>query len=210
MTLLVNRSPRLFDVDEYYRLAELGVLGPEERVELIEGEIVPKTAHDPKHSEALAWCTNLFSQHFGASHLVRVQLPLRLSKRSEPEPDLGLLEKSKTSGRNSHPTFLDFVLEVANTSLAYDRHEKLLLYARAGIPEYWIVNVRDNQVEVFRDPQGQRYGDSFLRKAGDFVDLFCCTGPVPNSQFPRCSDWALRKEKGPGLPEPFSFYGWRR
>jgi Uma2 family endonuclease len=106
-----------------------------------------------------------------------VQLPVRLGLRSEPEPDLGLLEKSKTAGRDQHPTCLDCVLEVANTSLAYDRGEKLKLYALARIPEYWIVNVRDNLVEVYRDPQGDRYGDSFERRPGQMLDLLHWPGP---------------------------------
>ncbi len=180
MTLLVNRSPRLFTVDEFYRMVESGVLQEGERVELLEGELVPMSPHDPKHSEAISWCNNLFSKHFGETHLVRVQLPLRLGDHSELEPDLGLLGKHKTPGRDAHPTTLDFVLEVANTSLAYDRHEKLQLYARAQIFEYWIVNVRDNQVEVYRDPQTDRYGDSFIRQPGEFVDLVHWPGP----QFP--------------------------
>jgi Uma2 family endonuclease len=177
MTLLLNRSPRLFSVEEYYRLAELGVLKADERVELIGGEIVPMSPHDPKHSNAVAWCTNLFSEHFGRSHLVRVQLPLRIGTHSEPEPDLGLLEKSLASGLVGHPTGLDFVLEVANTSLAYDRCEKLQLYARAQIPEYWIVNLRDQWVEVYRDPQGNGYGDHFQRGPGEFLELLRLPGP---------------------------------
>lgn len=112
MTFLRNSAPRLFSVDEYHRLSEIGILGERERVELIEGEIVPKSPHNPKHSEALAWCTNLFAEHFGSTHLVRVQLPLRVETNSGPEPDQGLIEKSKTSGREHHPTTLDFVLEV--------------------------------------------------------------------------------------------------
>lgn len=64
-----------------------------ERVELIEGEIVPMSPHDPKHSDAVGWCNNLFSEHFGSSHLVRIQLPLRVDQHNEPEPDLGLVRK---------------------------------------------------------------------------------------------------------------------
>ena len=177
MTLLVNRVPRLFSVEEYYRLAEAGVLGPEERVELIEGEIVPMSPQDPKHSRALSWCNNLFSEHFGRTHLVRVQLPLRIGSHSEPEPDLGLLDKSLAVALEGHPTSLDFVLEVANTSLAYDRKEKLQLYAQARIPEYWIINLRDSLVEIYRDPQGTRYADRFRRKPGDFLELLRLPGP---------------------------------
>lgn len=178
MTSLLNRRPRLFSVDEYYRLAELGVLKPDERVELIEGQIVHKSPHEPKHSNpSVAWCNNLLSEHFGHSHLVRVQLPLRVGTHSEPEPDLGLLDKSLASGLVGHPTCLDLVLEVANTSLAYDRCEKLKLYARAQIPEYWIVNVRDQWVEVYRDPQGDGYHDHFQRGPGEFLELLRLPGP---------------------------------
>ena len=178
MTLLVNRTPRLFTVEEYYRMAEAGVLGPQERVELIEGEIVPMSPQDPKHSRALSWCTNLFSELFGRTHLVRVQLPLRIGERSEPEPDLSLLDKSVAATLEGHPTELDFVLEVANTSLAFDRGEKLKLYARAGIPEYWIVNLRDRIVEIYRSPQGDGYTDKYRRKPGDQLELLRLPGPL--------------------------------
>ena len=177
MTLLVNRLPRLFNVTEYYRLAEAGVLRPDERVELIDGEIVPKSPQDPKHSRALSWCTNLFSEHFGRTHLVRVQLPFRIGDRSEPEPDLALLDKSLAATLEEHPTELDFVLEVANTSLAFDRREKQQLYASAGVPEFWIVNLRDRVVEVYRDPQGTRYADRFRRKPGESLELLRLPGP---------------------------------
>ncbi|MBT9582632.1 Uma2 family endonuclease [bacterium] len=181
MTLLLNRCPRLFTVDELYRLIDAGILAPDERVELVEGEIVPMSPHDPKHSDALAWCNNIFSEHFGSTHLVRIQLSLRLSQRSELEPDLSLLPKDQLPPRGTHPTIVPFVLEVSNTSLSYDRGEKLKLYARAGIPEYWIVNVRDRVVEVHRDPQGDDYGDRFQRGPGDVIELLhmpCYLFPV--------------------------------
>ncbi|MBX3168761.1 MAG: Uma2 family endonuclease [Candidatus Eremiobacteraeota bacterium] len=174
----MNRSPRLFTVDDLYKMVECGILGVQERVELIEGEIVPMSPHDPKHSEALTWCNHLFSKHFGADYLVRVQLPLRLGNLSEPEPDLALLAIADTPGNTAHPTHVPFVLEVASTSLAYDRGEKLKLYARARIPEYWIVNVRDGQVEVYRDPQGDNYGDQFQRSRGEVLELLHLPGRI--------------------------------
>jgi len=180
MSLLLNRAPRLFTFEEYYRLAEVGVLRPDERVELVEGEIVLKSPQDPKHARAISWCNNLFSQAFGETHLVRVQLPIRIGSKSELEPDLSLLLKSRAVALEEHPTTVDFVLEVANTSLKFDRGEKQRLYALASIPEYWIVNVRDRMVEVYRDPQGTKYADCFRRLPGEVLELL----RLPGQPFP--------------------------
>ena len=180
MTLLVNRAPRLFTVEEYERLHELGIFGPEERVELIGGEIVPMAAQDPRHANAVSWCNNIFSEIFGRTHLVRIQLPITDGKHSEPEPDLTLLSKAAAKLVARHPKSVDLVLEVSNTTLLFDRREKLQVYAAAGFQEYWIVNLEDRLLEVYRQPSGARYLERIERKPGETQELLLLPG------FPIC------------------------
>jgi len=147
---LVHAKTKLWTREEYYRLAESGILAPDARVELIEGEIVPMPPQGPDHSHSVATLTTKFVRLFGETHFVRVQLPLDLGA-SQPEPDFSLVVLEGES-RSSLPTRADLVVEVAKSSLSFDRNEKASVYAKAGLPELWILNLEASQVEVFRRP----------------------------------------------------------
>ena len=151
-----------FDVDDYYRMAEAGILSRGDRVELIEGEIVDMAPIGSAHAGATDHLSKLVARAFadGLVH-VRVQGPLRLDAYNEPEPDLLLLRPRADGYRASHPTAADVLLlvEVADSSLAYDRGAKLALYARHGVPEVWIVDLAGRAVEVCRQPRPQGYGE---------------------------------------------------
>lgn len=152
MSLLHVRT-RPITVEEFNLMAEKGILAPDERVELIEGAIVPLSPQNKPHSDAISWTTNLLVELFGKTHLVRVQLPLDLSPYSEPEPDFAVVPKESLAKVHRHPTSANLVIEVAQTSLAYDRYEKASLYARFGIPDYWVLNTVDGCLEVHRSPK---------------------------------------------------------
>jgi len=152
---LVERPRRLWSLEEYHRLVE--VLLDKERVELIEGEVLELPAHNPPHSLAVMLLNSLFSETYGATHFVRVQLPLEVAPRSEPEPDFLLVAKGAAFDFRRHPTSGDLVMEVADTSLGYDREVKGKLYAQAQIPEYWILNLNERLLEVYREPQDGLY-----------------------------------------------------
>jgi len=149
---------RRFTREEYYRLAEIGFFQGE-RVELIEGEIVKMSPISPFHGEVLTLLAERLWQLFGEGYRVRVQLPLSLGD-SEPEPDIAVVPGKAGDYVHAHPTTALLVVEVAQTSLEYDREVKAPLYARAGIPEYWIVNLDGQCIEVYRDPapMGESYG----------------------------------------------------
>ncbi len=143
---------RRFTVEEYNRMAEVGVLGHQERVELVDGEILLLSSHDKPHSDSVAVATNLLVASYGSTHLVRVGLPIQVGEHSEPEPDFALVRPEVQRQARRHPTSADLVIEVSFTSLRYDRLKKTYLYALAGIPEYWIVNLVDRCLEVHRRP----------------------------------------------------------
>jgi len=144
---------RLFTRAEYERAAELGLFGPEERLELIGGEVIKKmTPQRSLHATGVGLAARTLGRAFGEAFDVRVQLPLALADESEPEPDVAVVRGGPRDYRDAHPASAVLVVEVADTSLAFDRTTKASLYASAGIPEYWIVNLQDRVLEVHREP----------------------------------------------------------
>lgn len=157
------------DVDAYYKMAEAGILPREARVELIDGEIIDMPAIGSPHAGIVKRLISLVA-HAVAERtvLVGVQDPLRLDDYNEPEPDLMLLRPREDDYRASHPSAADVLLlvEVSDTSLAYDRGVKLPLYARFGVPEVWIIDVVGAAVEVFRAPRDGAYSSCERRTGG--------------------------------------------
>jgi Uma2 family endonuclease len=148
-------------VDEYYRMAEAGILAPDARVELIEGEIVDMAPIGTRHGSAVKRLNTLLMNAVGTRGIVAVQDPLRLSLRSEPEPDLMLLKPRTDFYRNAHPTAADVLLliEVSDTTSRYDREVKIPLYAKHGVTEVWIVDLDYGMVRFYRQPQADGYAD---------------------------------------------------
>lgn len=180
---LINVKPRGWTVDEYARMGEAGIFRPGERVELIEGEIVPVSPQNVPHASRIARLTTLFVRTFGETHEVRVQLPLTLGERSEPEPDFALVTSEDADRSKRHPDRADLVIEIADSSLSFDRNEKASLYAKALIPEYWILNLANGRVEVRRRPGeepegsfGWGYREVTLLAAGQEVTPLFCPG----------------------------------
>jgi Uma2 family endonuclease len=170
--MAVPISRRLFTVDEYYEMARAGILKPDERVELLDGEIV---VMEPK-SVAHSWCTTRVHRKLAplaGRAFIGVHNPLRLNDRSEPEPDLTIIRRDAPQDRHPGPAETLLVIEVSDTSIEVDRGHKLPLYARAGIPEYWIVDLTADRIEVYRDPARGRYRSVTLLARGDTVSPAC-------------------------------------
>src|SRR4051794_17037268 len=166
--MAVSVPRRLFTVDEYYEMARVGILKPDERVELLDGEIVPMNPIGSPH----LWCVHRLDRHFSGfpdRSLVLVQSSLRLGPRSEPEPDIVLLQLDTPQDRHPGPEDVYLVIEVADSSIRTDRGRKRTMYARAGIAEYWIVDLQHDRVEVYRDPGRTRYQTVWLAGRGDTV-----------------------------------------
>jgi Uma2 family endonuclease len=157
---------RRFTRDEYDRMIATGLFHPEERLELIDGRIVEMSPQGSRHSTAVRLTEKALSIAFGNGFDVRVQMPLALDERSEPEPDVAVVTGDTRDYRDHHPTRAQLVVEVADKTLRFDRGRKLGLYARCGIPEVWIVNLVDAAVEVHRDPAGASYRTRLRLESG--------------------------------------------
>lgn len=158
MTLELTR--RRFSVDEYERMGEAGILGEDDRVELLDGEIVEMTPIGARHAATVKRLNALFTERLGHRVQIGVQDPVWLDEHSEPQPDLALLRPRADFYAAGHPTPEDILLlvEVADSSLRVDRQIKIPLYARAGISEVWLIDLEARRVLVHRDPTEQGYG----------------------------------------------------
>ena len=150
---------RVFTVGEYYRMAEANILTEEDRVELIAGQIVAMSPIGSRHAACVKRLNLLLGKMIGDSILLGVQDPIALDAYSEPEPDLVLLRPRADFYAAAHPAAGDVLLaiEVADTSASYDREVKVPLYAQAGIPEVWLIDLQQGRIEVYARPQGNAY-----------------------------------------------------
>jgi Uma2 family endonuclease len=174
--------PRRFTREEYYQMNDLGwFIG--QRVQLIGGEIIVMPAFNPPHPAATKLAEKTLEAAFGPGFHARVQAPLTLPDDSEPEPDVAIVPGQVRDYLNSHPTIAPLVVEVSDKTLRLDRNTKGSLYASAGLQEYWIINLVDHQLEVYRrpipdakEPHGFVYDDvTFLGRA-DFVTPLALPG----------------------------------
>jgi Uma2 family endonuclease len=143
---------RRLDVDDYHRMIDAGVLGEDDRVELLEGLLISGQTPTPAEAAAITAINTRFVRAAPDTLVVRCQLPLTVGDATEPEPDVAVASAPDASGRHRHPRSALLVVEVAHTSLRIDRVLKTRLYAAAAIPEYWIVDVTRRAVEIYRDP----------------------------------------------------------
>ena len=149
LTLGVQR--RKFSKDEYYRMAEMGFFNGQ-RVELIDGEVILMSPQEAGHATAVELVARILEKAFGEGYHVRDQKPLDLGEGHEPEPDAAVVIGSPRDYAQAHPKTAVLVVEVALSSVDYDRVVKGSLYAKSGIPEYWLLNLRERRLEVFREP----------------------------------------------------------
>lgn len=166
MGVMVER--RRFSVEEYRRLAAAGILGEDERVELIEGELIEMAPIGSVHASFVGRFTRALEGLGRHAALLWVQNPIALPD-SEPQPDIAILRERADGYERSLPSASDvlLVIEIADASLDYDRDVKIPLYARHGIPEVWLMDVRSRRLEVHRDPGEHGYRMTVRPEAGE-------------------------------------------
>lgn len=158
---------RRFTVDEFYRMAEAGILSEDDRVELIDGEIVEMVPIGSHHAHSVDRLTSLLVKRADDRAVVRVQNPVRLDVYSEPQPDFALLRPRSYASGHPGPEDVFLIIEIMQTSADYDRRIKIPLYARAGIREVWLVDLPAGRIEVHRNPAATGYAEVESRGPGD-------------------------------------------
>lgn len=146
-----------FSLEQYEQMLESGIFGAEERLELLDGEIIDMAPQKSRHATAIQLLDQVLRSVFGQGYCIRTQLPLRLDAFSEPEPDVAVVIGNPRDYRDAHPDTALLIVEVAESTLAYDRTRKLAAYARAGIPEYWILDLGAETLEVCRRADSGSY-----------------------------------------------------
>lgn len=159
--MAVQITKRLFTVTEYYQMAQAGILSEDDRVELLEGEIFEMSPISSRHASCVKRLNNALTRKLGGQFIISVQDPIRLSDYSEPQPDIAVLKLRADFYSTEHPKPEDVLLliEVCETSAEFDRQIKVPLYAKAGIPEIWLIDLAREQLEVYRLPAAHGYGE---------------------------------------------------
>jgi Uma2 family endonuclease len=169
----VPSHPRGFTAERYFGLVEEGLLAPDEKVELLEGLIVSMSPQSPEHASSVWKTTHALERAVGDRALVRSQFSFVASDISVPEPDVCVVEGAIEDYEHRHPSAALLMVEVAWSTLAPDRLTKSRIYAAAGVPEYWIVNLRDRTVEVHTKPDASArvYADTRVAREGEKIAL---------------------------------------
>jgi Uma2 family endonuclease len=157
---------RLFTVSDYYKMAEAGILSPDDRVELIRGEILKMSPIKSPHAGIINKLVKMLIRQLDDRATITSQNPLHINKFSEPKPDIivARFREDEYIERHPRPEEVFLLIEVADSSLSFDRKVKTPLYAQSGIPEYWIVNLNDRQIEVFKSPAEGEYQEKQIVK----------------------------------------------
>jgi len=167
----IQVSKRLITAEEYHKMAEVGIL-QERGLELINGEIIEMTPIGSRHLSCVNLLNEILLEQLGRKVIVSIQNPVRINQFNEPEPDITILKRTENRYADRLPTAEDvlLVIEVADTSIDYDRNIKLPIYAESGIPEYWIVNLDQQEIEAYYQPFENAYRHRVLLRPGDTLE----------------------------------------
>jgi Uma2 family endonuclease len=166
-------AKKLFTVDEYYRMGQAGIFHPEARLELIEGEIIEMSPVGDRHIGCVNRATALFSTRLAGKVVVSVQNAVRLSRYTEPQPDIVLARPRKDyySTRRILPRDTFLVIEISDSTIRYDRNRKMPLYAKSRVPELWIENLQENVILVYRNPAPETFATSLVFTRGQSISM---------------------------------------
>jgi Uma2 family endonuclease len=167
----VEITKRLFDVEEYHRMAQAGILSEDDRVELIDGEILAMTPIGSRHNAAVDRTNRTLVMAVGAQAIVRVQGSVRLGRFNEPQPDIVLLRPRADfyASRLPGPSDIFLIIEIAESSLDYDREVKTRIYAQAAVQEYWLVDLGDRSVSRYAEPREGAYRQRRQVRPGESI-----------------------------------------
>jgi len=171
----IHVRERRLSVDDYIAMGRAGILDEDDRVELLNGRLIDMTPIGPPHSHSVNVLERLFARRLyvddPAPAHISVQNPVQLEEQSAPEPDVVLYDPAMPTARHPHPDDIFLVVEVAESSVDYDRDVKAAHYAAAGIREYWLVDLASDVIDVFRQPEADGYAERHRHRAGDALTI---------------------------------------
>lgn len=164
---------RLISVDEYYKMAEAGILKSTDRVELIHGDIFDMSPIGSRHASIVDRLAKILNRLFEEEAIIGIQRPIRLDDKNEPEPDISVLQFRADYYVAAHPDSrnVKVIIEVADSSIKYDKEAKIPLYASYGIPIYWIIDIENNCIEEFTNPKESKYTSKQIFQIDDEISL---------------------------------------
>jgi Uma2 family endonuclease len=167
-----------FTVEEWHHMGDTGLFGEDARMELLDGAVIEMAPIGSRHGGCVNYLARALIMAAGDRAVVAIQNPVVLDEHSEPQPDVSVLAPRVDGYRQSHPTPAEIllVIEVSDTTLAYDRDRKAPYYAVSGVPEFWIVDLERDQILVMRQPTGARYAEFSTHRRGDRVDVGALAG----------------------------------
>lgn len=171
--MTIQLDQRLLTVEEFNRMAEVGILGEDDRVELLNGQLINMSPSGSKHAACVEKITEALRQLLKGKAMVRSQNPIELGLYSEPEPDIAIVQTKENYYADGHPISEEifFLIEVSDSSLEKDRQVKLEIYARAKIREYWIVNLAEQKIEVYAKPIEDHYHNQHIYRLNDDIPI---------------------------------------
>ncbi len=172
---------RQFTVDDYHRMADSGILREDDRVELIDGRVVEMSPIGGRHVTCVSRIIRLLVSRLTDDAVVNVQSPVRLGEYQEPEPDVAVVRNREYGNELPNADDVFLLMEVSDSSLAYDRGTKLTLYARASIPEFWVIDIPGEAIERHTNPSGERYGVTVRVGRGEEINSTAVPGLLINT-----------------------------
>ncbi len=172
---------RQFTADDYHRMADSGILREDDRVELIDGRVVEMSPIGGRHVTCVSRIIRLLVSRLTDDAVVNVQSPVRLGEYQEPEPDLAVVRNREYGNDLPNADDVFLLMEVADSSPAYDRGTKLTLYARSGIPEFWVIDIPGEAIERHTNPSGDKYGMTVRAGRGEEIDSTAIPGLLINT-----------------------------
>lgn len=165
-------TPKRFSVADFRKMTEIGILPEESGWEIIDGYLIDKMPIGTKHASVVRKLEKFFERNFGDKAIISGQNPIHLDEYNEPEPDVALLKLRADFYAESHPTPADVLLlvEVSDSTLEYDRETKKNLYAEAGIAEFWLVNLKNDTIEVYAHPKNGNYYSARILEPGETIE----------------------------------------
>ncbi len=171
--MITEVTKRLITVDKYYKMAEVGILKPSDRVELIHGDIYEMSPIGSKHASVVNRLSKILNELFAGEAIISIKAPVRIDDQNEPEPDISILKYKSDFYASAHPGPADtlVIIEVSDSSIKHDQSVKMPLYAASNIPVYLIIDIETDRIIEYKNPKSEKYSKKSLYEVKDSIQI---------------------------------------